>query len=273
MTNFLIALGCSFTYGEGLSYELVSEKYKKTYDYIKSMDNHKHIYDFMFDVSVQYKEFDEYRIKNNYPTLLKKLLNVELYTNGENGGANIDRMYDLNRLMGFLNKEPELAPKYCVFQITHSGRDMQAIINPNANQSTRDLLLNVYGEKFYNKVNENDMNKKSLWGLDNLIDEANHIFIEKLIEKFNVLEKKYGTKCLFYMGLGEHYVIKTSYNKYSSYPYFFELEHDNVIYYTQLQMINELNWTLDGSIGVKDSHPNKFAHKWLADKIYNKFLQ
>jgi hypothetical protein len=74
------------------------------------------------------------------------------------------------------------------------------------------------------------------------------------------------------MGLGDYNAIKGNYEKYSSYPYFFELKHNDVIYYTQLQMINELNWTLDASINVKDSHPNSFAHKWLAEELYKKLI-
>ena len=75
------------------------------------------------------------------------------------------------------------------------------------------------------------------------------------------------------MGLGDYNAIKSTYKKYTSYPYFFELENNDVIYYTQLQMINELGWTLDSSIGLKDSHPNSMAHKWLAEKLHNKFLK
>ena len=273
MTDFLIALGCSFTYGEGLSYELISKKYEKTYEYLKTKEDHRRIYEYMYKMSDCYMEFNDYRVENNYPNVLKKLLNVELFTNAENGGCNVGRWFYLNTLISFLEREPDLMPKYCVFQMTHSGRDLQEIINPNGNESMKQDLITVYGEKFYNKVNEHDINKKNIWGLDNLLDEANHLFIQSLIEKFKFLETKYGTKCLFYMGLGEYHTIKESYKKYSSYPYFFELEHNNVVYYTQLQMINELNWTLDSSIGVKDSHPNSFAHKWLAEKLYNKFLK
>jgi len=272
MTDFLIALGCSFTYGEGLPYELIGKKYQNTYEYLKTMKSHKRIYEYMYKISDTYKEFDDYRVKNNYPNTLKNLLNVELFTNAENGGCNIGRWFYLNMLISFLEKEPDLIPKYCVFQMTHSGRDLEEIINPNGNETTKNDLLYVYGEKFYNKVNEQDVNRKNIWGLDNLFDEANHLFIQKLIEKFNFLETKYGTKCLFYMGLGDYQAIKASYERYSSYPFFFELKHNDVIYYTQLQMINELNWTLDASINVKDSHPNSFAHKWLAEELYKKLI-
>lgn len=272
MTDFLIALGCSFTYGEGLSYELIKEKYVDTYEYIKKMDNHSNIYQYMFRLSRDFNEFNEYRIKHNYPNVLKDLLSVKLFSNGENGGSNIDRLNDLTSLINQLKREPNLIPKYCVFQITHSGRDIEKILLPNGNKSQYDILKNTYKEKFIKKVEDCDMGKKNVWGLDNLFDEANHLFIEKLIKEFNFLEKTYGTKCLFYMGLGDYSSIKSTYEKYKSYPYFFELKHNDIVYYTFLQMINELGWTFDASINIKDSHPNGVAHKWLAEELYKKLI-
>ena len=50
MTDFLIALGCSFTYGEGLPYELISKKYQNTYEYLKTMENHSRIHQYMYKI-------------------------------------------------------------------------------------------------------------------------------------------------------------------------------------------------------------------------------
>jgi hypothetical protein len=270
MTELLIALGCSFTYGEGLSYELIADKYKHTHDYLKTLENQSKVYPYMFEISRCYNEFDIYRNEKKYPTLLGNLLNVNVLTNGQNGGSNGDRLFDIKYFFNFLNKEPEMIPKYCVFQITHSGRDIEKMLIPNGNQTTTDVLIDIYGESFYNKVNDLDMGRKNVWVLDNLFDEANHIFIKKLIETFDYLKEKYGTKCLFYMGLGDYNEIKNNYERYKNYPYFFELINDGKLYYTQLQMINELGWTFEQSLGIKDNHPNGHAHKWLAEQLYKK---
>ena len=98
MTDFLIALGCSFTYGEGLAYELIKEKYEDTYEYLKTLEDHSKIYNYMFTLTRDLKELNDYRLKHNYPNVLKDLLNVEVFSNGENGGSNIDRLFNLNAL-------------------------------------------------------------------------------------------------------------------------------------------------------------------------------
>lgn len=267
MTDTLITLGCSFTYGEGLAYELIKEKYKLTYENLKKIPANK-INGDMFFFTERVKEFDEYRIKNNYSNILKNLLGVNLISNGQNGGRNIERLIDLDRIINFLEVEKEMVPKYMVFQLTHIGRDIEDILVPN--DRTEDYIKRTYGNDFINRVKELDNGKKYAWNLNSLFDEALKIFVKNLEIRFEKMEKQFNTKCVYFFGLGDVFLIGESYNHFLSSKYFLELKKDNITYMTINELNQHLNWNLKSTIDINDDHPSSISHKWLAHELFKK---
>lgn len=269
MSDALITLGCSFTYGEGLSYELIKEKYKLTYENLKEIPSNK-VNGNMFYFTETIKEFDEYRTKNNYSNILKSLLNVDLITNGQNGGRNIERLIDLDKIIGFLEIEKDIKPKFMVFQVTHIGRDIEDILVPN--DRTEDYIKKTYGIDFIEKVRTLDNGKNYAWDLDSLFDEALKIFIKNLESRFKKMENLFKTKCVYFFGLGDVFLIERSYNYFSSSKYFLELKENDTKYMTINDMNFKLNWNLRSTIGVNDDHPSSISHKWLAHELYKKLV-
>lgn len=261
MKDCLVTLGCSFTYGEGLMYEVLNTKYPETLlkipkDIIRSK---------LYHLSSMVQEFDEYRRTNNYSYFLNEKLKTDLITNGENGGRNVERLINLDQLIDYFEINNEIKPKYLIFQLTHIGRDIEDMLVEN--RFTREYIYKTYGNDFVYKVKQAAGNDKVAWDLDLLFGEAMEIFLDKLKLRFEILEKNYDTKCLFFFGLGSLQSIKENYNTYMSNPYFMELIHDDIIYYTWLDMDYKLNMNLNKQLGVNDDHPSSKSHKLIADKI------
>ena len=72
MSDLLITIGDSFTYGEGLQFHLWKNRYTNTFDMFKG----KTSYEPCQTVSETFSEFYEFRTNNNYSGVLGKLLNT-----------------------------------------------------------------------------------------------------------------------------------------------------------------------------------------------------
>ena len=266
MENLLITLGDSFTYGEGLEYYIWQEKYNNSYEIFKSSQDNNIPIKRTFQWVNQ--EFIKFRTLNRYANLLNEKLGTELLIQSNNGGSNLDRLNDLDVLIELFKNEPNLIPKYCVFQFTHVCRDVQRILNY---KNEYDYVLNFFGNEFCERVsNENfTENDSKLNGIFNnvLIKE-----IEILKSKFEFLEKTYNCKCFYFFGLGDEYSINYNTELFKKDSYFIELNYNSQTYSTWLELIQKNNLRLVDSIGVNDDHPNLESHKWLSEYLYHKII-
>jgi hypothetical protein len=266
MENLLITLGDSFTYGEGLEYYIWKEKYNHSYEIFKPIQNNNYSVKRVFQWTNQ--EFIDFRILNRYANLLNEKLGTKLLIQSNNGGSNLDRLTDLNTFIELFKNEPNLIPKYCIFQFTHVCRDIPRILNY---KNEYDCILNFFEKEFCEKIsNENFIADDSkLNGIFNnvLIKE-----IEILKSKFEFLEKTYNCKCFYFFGLGDVYSINYNSELFKKDSRFIELNYNSEVYSTWLELIEKNNLRLRDSLGVNDDHPNLESHKWLSEYLYHKII-
>jgi hypothetical protein len=243
LENLLITLGDSFTYGEGLEYYIWKKKYNNSYEIFKPIQDNNYLVKRVFQWTNQ--EFIDFRILNRYANLLNEKLGTKLLIQSNNGGSNLARLTDLNVLIELFKNEPNLIPKYCIFQFTHNCRDVEPILNKDIS------ALNFFGNEFCEKIsNENFIADDSkLNGIFNnvLIKE-----IEILKSKFEFLEKTYNCKCFYFFGLGDVYSINYNSELFKKDSHFIELNYNSEIYSTWLQLIEKNNLRLRDTLGVSD---------------------
>jgi hypothetical protein len=262
LKNVLIALGDSFTWGQGLDYHLRKDRYPTSFNIMKDNDS----YYFSHLVSSNVVEFDEFRKKNIYSNTLNEKLETSLVTNFENGGSNTKRINDLEHLIKFFRIEPLMVPKYCVFQMTHSIRDFDEILSNRA-----DGTLKIWGDGYCNKIrnwaNGAHVNSNEY---DELYPELYLKTINLITDKFKQLEKEFSCKCLFFHGLGDVDLIKQFESELKLNPYYFELVFNDLTYMTLLDLSYKNNLTLRKVLGVSDDHPCLELHNWVSDELYKK---
>lgn len=267
MKDVLITLGDSFTYGEGLPYEYIKNHYPEFFQEIFKIP--QNVLGFKIrKMSDMVKNFDIYRNENNYSFLLNVKLNSQLITISQSGGRNIERLMDLDFIIENLQSFKMLPPKYIVFQFTHIGRDIEDILLTN--NRTNKYIQEIFGSHFITKVKDSSIDGKTAWDLDLYFEEATIIILEELEKRFEAMEKKFGTKCIFFLGLGDTFIIKKIYQKLLKHPHFMEISHQGVIYYTWLEMNEKLKLNLRSKIGVPDDHPSSDSHKIISDKLYER---
>jgi hypothetical protein len=147
MQDFLITLGDSFTYGEGLEYYLWKEKYSNSYDIYRPIEDNNFIIKRLFQ-STNLELFN-YRVSNRYSNLLNEKFGTELIIQTNNGGNNLMRLNDLDLLIELFKNEPNTNPKYCIFQFTHVCRDVEQILTK---KHLENHALNTFGEEFCKKI-------------------------------------------------------------------------------------------------------------------------
>jgi hypothetical protein len=266
LEKLLITLGDSFTYGEGLEYYIWQQKYNNSYEiYKSSQDNNIPIKRTFQWVN---QEFIKFRTLNRYANLLNEKLETELLIQSNNGGSNLDRLNDLDVLIELFKSEPNLMPKYCIFQFTHVSRDILRIINY---KNEYNYVLNFFGNEFCEKISNEDFieNDSKLNGMFNnvLIRE-----IEILKSKFEFLEKTYNCKCFYFFGLGDEYSINYNTELFKKDYQFIELNYNSENYSTWLELIQKNNLRLIDTIGVNDDHPNLESHRWMSEYLYHKII-
>jgi len=261
LENLLITLGDSFTYGEGLEYYIWKEKYNNSYEIFKPIQNNNYSVKRIFQWTNQ--EFIDFRILNRYANLLNEKLGTKLLIQSNNGGSNLNRLSDLHTLIELFKNEPNLIPKYCIFQFTHTCRDVEPILNKEQLDSN---ALNFFGNEFCKKI----IDKFDLttyeghhWETNAFAADLDYIFNEILIKeievlklKFEFLEKTYNCKCFYFFGLGDVYSIN----------------YNSEIYSTWLQLIEKNNLRLRDTLGIWDDHPNLESHKWMSEYLYHKII-
>jgi hypothetical protein len=267
MQNVLITLGDSFTYGEGLTYEYIKNNHPESFQEILKLPQNVLSKNINL-LTEMMKDLEKYRTENNYSYFLKEKLNIPLISNCENGGRNIERLMNLDFLIENSILMKIYTPKYVVFQLTHIGRDIEDMLITN--NRTEKYILETFGIDFITKVKNASVNEKTAWDLDLFFEEAVEIFITKLQDRFNLLKERYGTKCLFFFGLGDLKSIEKKHKNYLTNPYFMEIIDKNIVYYTWLDMCTKLKLNLRYKLGVPDDHPTSESHKLISDKLYQK---
>ena len=266
MENLLITLGDSFTCGEGLEYYIWKEKYNNSFEIFKPIQDNNYSVKRAFQQTNQ--EFIDFRILNRYANLLNEKLGTQLLIQSHNGGSNLNRLSDLDTLIELFKNEPNLVPKYCIFQFTHVCRDIPVILNY---ENDYGYILNFFEKEFVEKIsNENFIADDSkLNGIFNnvLIKE-----IEILKSKFEFLEKTYNCKCFYFFGLGDVYSINYNSELFKKDYQFIELNYKSENYATWLELIEKNNLRLRDTLGVWDDHPNLESHKWISEYLYHKII-
>ena len=277
MENLLITLGDSFTYGEGLEYYIWKEKYNNSYEIFKPIQNNNYSVKRIFQWTNQ--EFIDFRILNRYANLLNEKLGTKLLIQSNNGGSNLNRLSDLHTLIELFKNEPNLIPKYCIFQFTHTCRDVEPILNKEQLDSN---ALNFFGNEFCKKI----IDKFDLttyeghhWETNAFAADLDYIFNEILIKeievlklKFEFLEKTYNCKCFYFFGLGDVKSINNNNELFKKDHQFIELNYKSENYATWLELIEKNNLRLRDTLGIWDDHPNLESHKWMSEYLYHKII-
>ena len=261
MKDLLIILGDSFTFGEGLEYYVWKEKYNTSYNIYKDIPDNNFPIKRSFQSTNE--EFIKFRTLNRYANLLNEKLGTQLLIQSNNGGSNLNRLNDLYTLIELFKNEPNLIPKYCIFQFTHVCRDVEPILNKTELYNN---ALNIFGEEFCKKI------EKKIDNLDYILNEILIKEIELLKLKFKFLEKTYNCKCFYFFGLGDVNSINSNNELFKKDSHFIELNYNSQTYSTWLQLIENNNLTLRDTIGVNDDHPNLESHRWMSEYLYHKII-
>ena len=266
MKNLLITLGDSFTCGEGLEYYVWQEKYNNSYQVFKPIQNNNYPVKRIFQQTNQ--EFIDFRVLNRYANLLNEKLETQLIIQSQNGGSNIDRLKDLHSLIELFKNEPNLVPKYCIFQFTHVCRDIPRILDYKNEEI---CVLDFFGNEFCEKIsNENFITDNSK--LNTIFNNVLIKEIEILKSKFEFLEKTYNCKCFYFFGLGDVNSINNNNELFKKDYQFIELNYKSKNYATWLELIEKNNLRLRDLPGVNDDHPNLESHKWMSEYLYHKII-
>ena len=270
MTNLLLTFGCSFTYGEGLEFHYWKDNYPNSFDLYKN----KVTYFPSSLVMISLDELVQYRETHRWSGTLKNFLNFNLMTKNENGGNNYRNIERLEILMNYLKVETKYVPKYCVFQFTNIIRDIVEFTNPNSfgdnDDGVRWLGKDMKGNLIQNINLLDDPLRRG--SLNKSIAEVFFIVYEKLVEKFDELEKL-GCKCLFFMGMEDFYSHHLIHDTIKQSPYYFPITFNGNEYRSWDAMNKDNYLTLRQNIGVNDDHPCLDSHKWLAHSLYKKYLE
>jgi hypothetical protein len=261
MKDLLITLGDSFTCGEGLEYYVWQENYNNSYEIFKSIQDNNYPVKRSFQQTNQ--EFIDFRILNRYANLLNEKLGTKLLIQSHNGGSNLNRLSDLHTLIELFKNEPNLVPKYCIFQFTHTCRDVEPILNK---EQLHTNALNFFGNEFCKKIENN------FEDLDYIFNEILIKEVEILKSKFEFLEKTYNCKCFYFFGLGHDDSISNNNELFKKDYQFIELNYNSQTYSTWLQLIENNNLRLRDTIGVNDDHPNLESHRWMSEYLYHKII-
>jgi hypothetical protein len=271
MSDLLITIGDSFTYGEGLQFHLWKEKYSNTFDKFKG----KTSYEPCQTVSETFSEFYEYRMANNYSGVLSKLLGNNRVSNFGNGGSNYGALETLDIWLEYLKGEPTIIPKFFVFQFTNIVRDI------GHTQSKYRSTGGIFGSEFYEdikytiaKLNPVHIRTKGdIEKMNPILTKIFQIILLEVKKRFSILEDKYGCKCIYFLGSVEEYSKHLIHDIASIDDYCLPIIYDGTPYESWDIMNRKCGLTLRENIGVNDDHPCLESHNWLANQLYKKYLE
>lgn len=264
MKNSLIAVGCSFTYGEGLEFHYWKDNYPSTYS--RFFD--KTTYNPCKFITDSVESFIDYRRTNRWAGVLKRFLNFELIHHNENGGCNFKNIQKLDDIIEHLRLESNLVPSYCVFQFTNIIRDVNEFM-------MQEYDANMWlTPELYSELKENiiymDSNIKTK--LNNTIKKVYELIFNELLKRFAILEKM-GCKCIFFVGLDDRDTHKLIKPLLEESPYYLPIIFQNTEYRSWDHMNRETYLTIRQHLGVNDDHPCLQSHHWMANELYKKYLE
>jgi hypothetical protein len=270
MSNVILTIGDSFTYGEALQFHLWKESYPNTFAKFKN----KQSYEPCQTISSDFNEFDLFRKEHNYTGHLSNILGVKYVSNSGNGGSNISSLETLDKWIEHIKIEKQLTPILCVFQLTHIVRDVMHVQHMNNPQNS--IFKDVYELVKTILVSIQNINSPTEFEKQNMKDVFCKLFeviVLEIKKRFSILEEQFGTKCLFLVGSAEEYskifyhdIVKDDKN-------YLPIIYNDIVYSDWNTMNKDIKWTIRESIGVSDDHPNLESHQWLSNQIYKKYLE
>jgi hypothetical protein len=271
MSDLLITIGDSFTYGEGLHFHLWKEKYSNSFDKFKG----KNSYEPCQTVSETFSEFYEYRMNNSYSGVLGKLMGANKVSNFGNGGSNYGSLETMDVWLEYLKTETTIIPKLCVFQFTNVIRDIGHVQGKYRNTG------GIFGGELYEdikyaiaRLNPTFIQTKSdIEKLNPILLKIFSIILLEVKKRFTILEEKYGCKCIYLLGSTEEYSRKLVYDVVKDDKYYLPTIYNDTSYEDWDIMNRKCGLTLRQNIGVNDDHPCLESHHWLANQLYEKYLE
>jgi hypothetical protein len=271
MSDLLITIGDSFTYGEGLQFHLWKEKYSNTFDRFKG----KNSYEPCQTISETFSEFHQYRMNNNYSGVLGTLMGIDRVSNFGNGGSNYGALETMDIWFDYLKLETEITPKLCVFQFTNIIRDIGHVQNKYRSSG------GIFGAELYEdikytiaRLNPTHIQTKSdIERMNPILVKIFNVMLLEVKKRFTILEEKYGCKCIFLLGCVEEYSRNFIYDMVKNDEYYLPTIYNDTPYESWDIMNRKCGLTLRENIGVNDDHPCLESHIWLANQLYKKYLE
>ena len=231
----ILFLGDSFTWGQGLEWELMISESKNEFDTINLINRSlTPPLDYCEHLPIRYGEFRE---TQRFPKLISNHFDVQHHiARFGNSGNNYDNKFILENLDCFV---VEGTSQLIVFQYTHSTR-------------TGHNMTEEEGDWIKNNVNviEDDV-KNTLELIDNNFKDTNIIFLSWLPEVGECF-KKMGREDIF---------CKIEYNDKLDYGFEFLLQDDTIGNQTCLRYKHK---------GLRDAHLSIEGHKVVADSLIKK---
>lgn len=270
MSNLLITIGDSFTYGEGLQFHLWKTRYSNSY----SNFHQKIQYEPCQTISSTFDEFNLFRKTHNYTGVLSKFLNIPYVTNSGNGGSNYSSLDTLDIWIDYLKLEKSITPTLCIFQFTNVIRDIFHVQSVYRNSG------GIYGEDFYDEIKFviaklNTISSHSAEDtktINAVLIKCFNIMLLEVKKRFRILEEL-GCKCIYFIGSAEYESAPLITQSIINDTYNFPIIYGGTQYDSWDMMNRKNKWTLRESINVNDDHPCIDSHQWLAHNLYQKYLE
>lgn len=271
MSDILITIGDSFTYGEGLQFHLWKQRYPSTFNSFSQ----KTTYEPCQTISSTFDEFEQFRKKYNYTGILSSFLNCNTVSNFGNGGSNLSSIETLDKWVDYLRIENTIKPLLCVFQFTNIIRDIHSVAGQRQNG------VRIFGEELYESLQYaiarmNTMNpiinsEKVELGI--LFDKVFQIILLESKKRFRILEEQFGVKTIYFLGPVDEYSNELVSKYITEDSNYLPLYYNSKEYHSWDKLNRDNKWTLREKIGVNDDHPCLESHQWLANQLYKKYLE
>jgi hypothetical protein len=175
----------------------------------------------------------------------------------------------------YLKTEPTIKPKFFVFQFTNIVRDI------GHTQSKYRSTGGIFGMEFYEdikyaiaKLNPVHIRtKEDIEKMNPILTKIFQIILLEVKKRFTILEDRYGCKCIYLLGSVEEYSKNLINDITKTDEYCLPIIYNNVQYESWDIMNRRCGLTLRENIGVNDDHPCLESHHWLANQLYNKYLE
>jgi hypothetical protein len=271
MSNVLITIGDSFTYGEGLQFHLWKQSYPSTFNAFCQ----KTTYEPCQTISSTFDEYEQFRKKHNYTGILSRFLKCESVSNFGNGGSNLTSIETLDKWINYLRIDKSINPLLCVFQFTNIIRDIHSVSGQRQNG------VRVFGEELYESLQYtiarlntlNPITKSEKVDLGILFDRVFQIILLETKKRFRILEDEFGIKTIYFLGPVDGYSNELVSKYIMEDSKYLPIYYNSIQYHSWDIMNRENKWTLREKLGVNDDHPCLESHQWLASQLYKKYLE